>query len=146
MPFRSFALAPATALLGVSMAAAEHTLDALCEAHMLEAPAPDVYEMHDLLRLFATELAQTELNRDERAWALGRLATWYWAAMQAAAGAIVEGRPLPDFAETDPAAAAAPVPVFRGYRDGWEWCQREETNLTAMVGAAADQQLHTAAM
>ncbi len=146
MPFRSFGLAPATALLGVTTDAAEPTLDALCEAHMLEAPAPDVYQMHDLLRLFATELAQTELNDDERSWALGRLVTWYWTAMQAAAAAIVEGRPLPDFAETDPAAAAAPVPAFRGYRDGWEWCQREEGNLTAMIGAAAERQMHSAAI
>ena len=59
----------------------------------------DVYQMHDLLRLFATELAGTELDRDERAQALERLVTWYWAAMQAAAAAIVEGRPIPDFAD-----------------------------------------------
>jgi tetratricopeptide (TPR) repeat protein len=113
---------------------------------MLEAPAPDVYQMHDLLRLFAGELAGTELHRDERAQALERLVTWYWTAMHAAAAAIVEGRPLPDFADTDPAAAAAPVPAFRDYRDGWEWCQQEEGNLTAVIGLAAAQQLHPAAV
>jgi DNA-binding SARP family transcriptional activator/tetratricopeptide (TPR) repeat protein len=145
MPFRSFALAPVNALLGLSTAATERTLDALCEAHMLEAPAPDVYRMHDLLRLFATELAGTELDPDERAPALRRLVTWYWAVMHAAAAAIVEGRPLPDFADTDP-VAAAPVPVFPDYRDGWEWCQREEGNLTAVIGLAAAQELHAAAI
>jgi hypothetical protein len=31
--------------------------------------------MHDLLRLFATELAGTEVDRDERAEALERLVT-----------------------------------------------------------------------
>jgi DNA-binding SARP family transcriptional activator/tetratricopeptide (TPR) repeat protein len=144
MPFRSFGPAPVTALLGLSVPVTERALDALCEAHMLEAPAPDAFQMHDLLRLFATELAETELDRDERAQALERLVTWYWAAMQAAAAAIVEGRPIPDFAETDPAAAAAPVPGFRDYRDGWEWCQQEEGNLTAVIRVAAAQQLHTA--
>lgn len=113
---------------------------------MLEAPTPDGYQMHDLLRLFAGELAGTELNRDERAQALERLVTWYWAAMHAAAAAIVEGRPLPDFADTDPVAAAAPVPVFRDYRDGWEWCQQEEGNLSAVIGLAAAQQLHPVAI
>ena len=146
MPFRSFALAPVTALLGLGTAATERALDALCEAHMLESPAPDVYRMHDLLRLFATELAGTELGHDERAQALQRLVTWYWTVMHAAAAAIVEGRPLPDFADTDPALAAAPVPVFVDYRDGWEWCQQEEGNLTAVIGIAAVQQLHAAAI
>ena len=64
MPFRTFALAPVTALLGLSTAATERALEALCEAHMLEAPAPDVYQMHDLLRLFAGELAGTELDQE----------------------------------------------------------------------------------
>src|SRR6202000_678077 len=100
----------------------------------------------DLLRLFAGELAGTELHRDERAQALERLGTWYWTATPAAAPAIVEGRPLPDFADTAPAAAAAPVPAFRDYRDGWEWCQQEEGNLTAVIGIAAVQQLHVAAI
>ena len=118
----------------------------LCEAHMLEAPARDVYQMHDLLRLFATELAGTEVDRDERAEALERLVTWYWTAMHAAAAVIVEGRPIPDFAAPDPAAAAAPVPVFRDYRDGWEWCQQEEGNLTAVIRVAAVQQSHAAAI
>ena len=144
MPFRSFALAPVTALLGLSVGETERTLDALCEAHMLEAPAPDEYRMHDLLRLFATELAGTELDRDERAQALERLVAWYWAAMHAAAAIIVEGRPLPDFADVDPVAEY--VPVFREYRDGWEWCQREEGNLTAVIGVAAVQRLHAAAV
>ena len=146
MPSRSFSLAPVTALLGLGLAATERTLDALCEAHMLEAPARDVYQMHDLLRLFATELAGTEVDRDERAEALERLVTWYWTAMHAAAAVIVEGRPIPDFAATDPAAAAAPVPVFRDYRDGWEWCQQEEGNLTAVIRVAAVQQSHAAAI
>jgi len=146
MPFTSFAFAPVTAMLGLSSAAAERTLDALCEAHMLEAPAPGVYRMHDLLRLFATELAATELDCDERAHALERLVTWYWTALHAAAAAIVEGRPLPDFADPDPMAAAAPVPAFLDYRDGWEWCKREEGNLTAVIAVAAAQQLHAAAV
>jgi len=146
MPFRSFALAPVSALLGLSTAATERALDALCEAHMLEAPAPDVYRMHDLLRLFATELAGTELDRGERAPALRRLVAWYWAVTHGAVAAIVEGRPLPDFADADPAAVAAPVPAFLDYRDGWEWCQREEGNLTAVIGLAAVEQLHAAAV
>jgi hypothetical protein len=36
MPSRSFSLAPVTALLGLGKAATERTLDALCEAHMLD--------------------------------------------------------------------------------------------------------------
>ena len=99
-----------TALLGLSTAATERALDGLCEAHMLETPAPDVYRMHDLLRLFATELAGTELGHDERAQALERLVTWYWAALNAAAAAIVEGPPDTGFRRPDPALATAPVP------------------------------------
>jgi tetratricopeptide (TPR) repeat protein len=112
---------------------------------MLETPAPGVYQTHDLLRLFATELAAVELDRDERARALDRLVTWYWAALKAAAAAIAQGRPIPDFAGSDP-VPSAPVPVFLDYREGWEWCQREEGNLTAVIGVAAGQQLHAAAI
>ncbi len=36
--------------------------------------------------------------------------------------------------------------MFREYRGGWEWCQREEGNLTAVIGVAAAQRLHAAAV
>jgi DNA-binding SARP family transcriptional activator len=146
LPSASFPLAPAAAMLGVSIAEAERVLDALCEVHLVSAPAPDQYRLHDLLRLLAVELVATELGPDERAAATERLLAWYWAAARTAAGAIAEGRPIPGFADIDPAHAAVPVPVIGDYRAGIEWFQDEEDRLVAMILLAAARQSHAEAV
>jgi tetratricopeptide (TPR) repeat protein len=95
MPSGTFGLPTAAALLGVSGGEAERVLDTLADANMLEAPSPGVYKLHDLLRLFAAELAAADLGDADRAAALERLVRWYAAALQAVAQTVGRNRQLP---------------------------------------------------
>jgi tetratricopeptide (TPR) repeat protein len=83
-PGESFAAGAAAALADLDPAETEAALDRLVDAHLVEAPAPGRYQLHDLLRLFATEL----LSDDELRAALGRLVDWF--AVTAERGAWVE--------------------------------------------------------
>jgi len=83
-PGESFGAGAAAALSDLDPAATEAALDRLVDAHLVEAPAPGRYQLHDLLRLFATE----HLSDDELRAALGRLVGWF--AATAERGAWVE--------------------------------------------------------
>ncbi len=83
-PGETFSLDAAAALSDLAEADAEAALDRLVDAHLVEAPSPGRYQLHDLLRLFATEnLADGELRA-----ALGRLVDWF--ARTAARGAWID--------------------------------------------------------
>ncbi|MEU4696816.1 AfsR/SARP family transcriptional regulator [Nonomuraea dietziae] len=56
---------------------AEAALDELTEARLLEPVGDGRFRMHDLLRLFAAELAVTHHAPEERARAVGRALDWY---------------------------------------------------------------------
>jgi DNA-binding SARP family transcriptional activator len=130
-PPGALSLAPVAALLGTTVAEAEETLDALVDAHVLEAPAPGHYRLHDLLRLFAAELTTTQMTEQERQQAFDRLLIWYHDALRHAVEFHPEG--------FGPARAAGreDLPVFAGYADAQEWCEREHQSLVWMVGSAA---------
>jgi DNA-binding SARP family transcriptional activator/tetratricopeptide (TPR) repeat protein len=66
----------AARLLDVGEQAAERVLERLADAHLLQTPQPGRYRMHDLLRLYARELAQQHPH-DERAAAMGRALGFY---------------------------------------------------------------------
>jgi tetratricopeptide (TPR) repeat protein len=66
----------AARLLDMGEQAAERVLERLADAHLLETPQPGRYRMHDLLRLYARELAQQHPH-DERATAMGRALGFY---------------------------------------------------------------------
>jgi tetratricopeptide (TPR) repeat protein len=83
-PGESFGAGAAAALSDLDPAEAEAALDRLVDAHLVEAPAPGRYQLHDLLRLFATE----HLSDEELRAALGRLVDWF--ATTAERGAWVE--------------------------------------------------------
>jgi hypothetical protein len=65
-------VAVAARLLEMGEQAAERVLERLADAHLLETPAPGRYRMHDLLRLYARELAAQRHPEPERAAALTR--------------------------------------------------------------------------
>jgi DNA-binding SARP family transcriptional activator len=68
---------PAAArLLDVGEQAAGRALERLADAHLLETPATGRYRLHDLLRLYARELAQHH-PLPERAAAMGRAMGFY---------------------------------------------------------------------
>jgi len=140
--FRLFGLWPGGAL-GVPAAAAlldrserdsEHALESLVDVHLVESPAPAWYGLHELLRVFAAETADTEETPDERAAATSRLLAWYLHTADAAAKLI---RPSHARDVTVPQVPNHPGLAFESYQDALDWCERERVNLVAAVTLAA---------
>nr|WP_052317124.1 BTAD domain-containing putative transcriptional regulator [Streptosporangium roseum] len=67
----------AAALLDADLKAAEDALDELAEVRLVEPAGGGRFRMHDLLRLFAAELAVVHDPPDERVRAVRRALDWY---------------------------------------------------------------------
>jgi DNA-binding SARP family transcriptional activator len=91
-PGQRISLNAATALIGEPEADAADALETLVDANLLESPEPDWYQLHDLLRLFATERAQAEEPAEVQRSAVTRLLRWYLAMAQTAADVIAPQR------------------------------------------------------
>ena len=76
-PGRKISLPAATALIGERDGDVADALETLVDANLLESPAPDWYQFHDLLRFFATERAQAEEPAELRVEAVERLLRWF---------------------------------------------------------------------
>ena len=76
-PCADLGLAAATAMADLEPTAARHALDDLIRAHLVEYRPGNRYAMHDLLRAFASERADTEDDQRERQAALYRLVDYY---------------------------------------------------------------------
>ncbi|HTS15791.1 MAG TPA: tetratricopeptide repeat protein, partial [Candidatus Sulfotelmatobacter sp.] len=135
----SISSAAAAALFGIPEYSAEDALEVLVDTHLLESVSPGWYRFHDLLRVYAAERAQADLDAAEREAAAGRLLGWYMRTADAAATAVSPHRynlPLPG-AEPD----VAP-PGFAGVDDALAWYDGERANLVAATRQAAASGLH----
>jgi hypothetical protein len=124
----------AAALAGAEPAAAEALLELLQDEHLLQQKTSGRYELHDLLRYYACELADRE--RDGGA-ALARLATWSLHTAHSAAAAIGTA----DLPVLAPAPGVAP-PAFASYAEGLRWLDQERENLSAVLHASAGAGRH----
>jgi tetratricopeptide (TPR) repeat protein len=140
--FRLLGLARATVLSRPAIAAlagapAENVaaaLETLTDAHLLEAPAPDRFRLHDLLRSYAAELAEHTDSPAERTTAVGRMLRWYgeqavMATLVLAPGYRFPARFLPH-RDATPVAMAEPVHAL-------DWYESEMAGLLAAVRQAA---------
>jgi tetratricopeptide (TPR) repeat protein len=149
--FRLLGLAPpgelgpaaAAALLDLSLPESESLLGELIDVHMLEEPGPGRYRLHDLLRLFASELTD---DNDEQA--ARRLIVWYTAAMRSALITMAPGRRMPPGVDDDIVSGAREVPVFATHQEALTWCQSEEVAVlwTVKTATACDWNDLTVAM
>jgi transcriptional regulator with XRE-family HTH domain/tetratricopeptide (TPR) repeat protein len=131
-------LPAAAALLGVRDQRAEHALELLVDANLLQSSAPGRYRFHDLLRVFSAERASAEVDPAARASAIRRLLSWYLGTASAAARLLSPLR-----THTDPGAAAGVRPAaFGGYDEALAWLEAERVNLVAAVGQAAREGEH----
>jgi DNA-binding SARP family transcriptional activator/DNA polymerase III delta prime subunit len=121
-------------LLDAPEDAAERALERAVDAHLLETPAPGRYRLHDLLRLYARELAHEHHGAPARAAALTRALGFYvataWRTMALLRPvdhrlAVVEARWSKDGLELDDDIAAL------------AWLEVERANLLAAVRQAA---------
>jgi DNA-binding SARP family transcriptional activator len=129
-PPGAFGLAAAAALFDLSLPETESVLGGLIDVHMLEEPEPGRYRLHDLLRLFASELSDSPA-------AARRLIEWYTAAIRSARVTMAPGRRMPPGVDEDVASAAQNVPVFATHREALTWCQAEEVALLWSIRTAS---------
>ncbi|WP_335970587.1 AfsR/SARP family transcriptional regulator [Streptomyces sp. CA2R106] len=124
----------AAALLGLGSAdAADDVLEALVDAHLLQAPRPGRYRFHDLVGEFAAECGRTELTAGQRRSALRRVTVWYAATVASALTVLApEGHPLPPLDEQPP----LPPVGFAGDEDALHWCVRELPAIKAALTVA----------
>lgn len=139
-PGASFSTGAASALAGATRPVARRQLETLIEAHLVEDTGRDRYQLHDLLRLYAGELAHDLESEGDRVKALRRLVDWYLASSDAAVRVLTPQRPHVDL----PALAEGVYPAEFGsdYDQALAWCDVE---LPAMVGVtrlAADHSMY----
>lgn len=110
----------------------------LVQAHLAEEVTPGRYEMHDLMRAYATELAMADEPAEQRDAAVDRLLTWYLHTAVAARFAVDPGVRRIELGD-----APAHVPTFTDRAAGLRWFAMEQQNLVAAVRLAAERGSHT---
>ncbi|GAB3936584.1 BTAD domain-containing putative transcriptional regulator [Kribbella albertanoniae] len=126
--------AAAAALAGVTSAAAQQLLGQLVEANLVQQPHPDRYEQHDLVRMYAIELAHTTDSAAERDAALRRQLSFYL--HSAANGRAALGRAAPLMEIEAPFGGIVPL-QFADDRQALDWLNTMcETTLAAVQLAA----------
>jgi tetratricopeptide (TPR) repeat protein len=125
------------ALTDVSVAEARNALEFLCDDSLLQQRIAGRYQMHDLLRVFAVELADA-VPEDVRDAAFTRLATWSLHTAHNAATTIGDAGPMP----LEAPAVVIPALAFEKYDDALTWFDREREMLASISNVAAARGLH----
>jgi DNA-binding SARP family transcriptional activator/Tfp pilus assembly protein PilF len=137
-PSTSFSTSALVALAGISRAEAERVLDVLIGAHLVDRQDDDGFRLHDLLFLFATELAAAEPPQ-VRDTALRRIFDWYLGSVINAARRLdphrVEVPPLTPTTDVTPES-------FDQEEDALRWCISQRFNIVAASRAAAESGYH----
>jgi DNA-binding SARP family transcriptional activator/uncharacterized protein HemY/DNA-binding XRE family transcriptional regulator len=123
-PGRALSVDAAAALAAVDLDEARRLVDVLVRAHVAEEFRPGRYQLHDLLRVYAAELAG-----DDRA-ALTRLFDHY-----VAAAALAMDLHVPQERHLRPAVPPLRFPDWRP-ADPQEWLEVERPNLLAVASHA----------
>ena len=119
----------AAALIHTSVEQAQHLLDLLARAHLIGPTSPGRYGMHDLLRAYATYLADLEDSEAERRAALTRLFDHYLATAGAAMGTL---HPAEAHRRPRMGPLATPSPSVADTAAARAWLDAERTTLTAV--------------
>ena len=138
-PGLAVSLDAAAALLGQARELVVDALEALVNAQLLQSPAADWYQFHDLLRVHAADRAIAEETQEARGQAVRRLLAWYLHSTVAAARLISPYRnqvPL-----SDPESGLMPV-SFSSIDEALCWCERERSNLVEATRLAAAASMH----
>lgn len=131
---QSISLPAAAALIGEHEGHVAHALETLVDANLLESPAPDWYQFHDLLRFYATERAQAEESGGARTEVVTRLLRWYLANAVAAADVVAPQRYRKPMDDMPDVAASA---LIGSMEDAFSWYESERANVLSAVRQAA---------
>ena len=132
-PGAQIGLAAAAALLGLPVRSARQLLDGLVAVHLLDHPARDRYRMHDLLRVYAAELADGEETDPERRAAVDGMLDWYVHTLHRARAAMFVYRSLDLAPPRDPVSPLE----FPSYNQAATWYHGWRETLVAVVEYAA---------
>jgi DNA-binding SARP family transcriptional activator len=129
--------AAAAALFDDTEDDAVDALEILVDAHLLESKSPYRYKFHDLLRVYSSERAVSDVSSHLREEAVERLLGWYMRTVDAAAQAISQRRYTMPLDEAGPPALS-----FAGPDQAFGWYDDERVNITAATRQAAGAGLH----
>ncbi|WAL68225.1 tetratricopeptide repeat protein [Amycolatopsis cynarae] len=126
----------AAALMGTPPARAQHALDILASAHLIQPVAtPGRYRLHDLLRAFARQLS-SRMEEDVKAQAESRLLSYFLHASYAADRALFPFRaPVPMLARCDDVH----MPDFADSDSAIAWLLREREVFMTLIPWAAQR-------
>ncbi|MFL4907583.1 ATP-binding protein [Streptomyces sp. MMS24-I2-30] len=133
-PTGEFSLPAAASLGELPLNRTRQLLDDLVGAHLLEQTAPDRFQFHDLLRAYATDLAQAEEPSDQRQEARRRVLSWYLHTADAAQTWLYPSETHMSLPE--PLPGVTPL-VFTDYNTAVDWSEREHANFLPVVRDAA---------
>jgi tetratricopeptide (TPR) repeat protein len=123
---QDISLPAAASLLGLERHQAEPILEYLVDMCLAQSLRPGRYSMHDLLRAFAAERAERELDEPTRNMAISRLITWYTLTASAADALLAPQRRR---VTAEPVAGVASPSRLRSRADAIEWGDSEHANL-----------------
>jgi tetratricopeptide (TPR) repeat protein len=146
--FRLIALHPgssidgycAAALTGLTVNRSRQILHQLARVHLLEPAGPGRYLTHDLVRVYARELAAAQDSADERGTAVACLVGYYLGAAAVAMDAL-----YPAERHRRPAitTSAPSIPPIRGNPSAARaWADQERAALVAITRTAMDHGLY----
>ncbi|HEV7647035.1 MAG TPA: BTAD domain-containing putative transcriptional regulator [Actinophytocola sp.] len=132
----------AAALGDTSLAQAAQLLNQLARAHLIQAGRPVRYAMHDLLRVYANQLATRQNSATERRAALDRLLDFYLSTAGAAMDVL---HPAERHRRPHVAAPRTPPRDFQSAGAAKAWLDAERANLVAAAvhAEAHDRPAHT---
>jgi DNA-binding SARP family transcriptional activator/tetratricopeptide (TPR) repeat protein len=115
-------------------------LEMLVDAHLLQSPAAHRYQLHDLLRIYAAELADKAEDREERAAVVDRMMDFYTASAISAARLLHPSRRFPGSFGRGEADKSISTPGL-----ALEWFEEERVNLVSVTARAAEVGRHDVA-
>ncbi|KFU75360.1 DNA-binding transcriptional activator of the SARP family [Amycolatopsis lurida] len=139
-----------TADIGVAAVAAlidrpahetEEMLSTLCDLHLLDSTGSS-FKSHDLVRLYASELAVRTENPEERSEAIRRLLAWYLYSVRSALLCTIPDYPI------FPASVPEPrhtLQQFDTRESAYAWYEAEASNIAALTRRAAELGEHEVA-
>jgi tetratricopeptide (TPR) repeat protein len=125
----------AAALCDTDLRDAAEVLGLLARTHLIQRAGPGRYDLHDLLRAYARELATASDTEDDRSAALTRLLDHY---LHAAAAAMDTLYPSERNRRPRIPVPASPVPLLADPAPARAWLDTERANLIALAAYAAD--------
>jgi tetratricopeptide (TPR) repeat protein len=129
-PGPDFGVPVVAALADVPLPQAKRLLQVLAGAHLVQSNGPGRYRFHDVLRLYAAELAESEEPAELRLAAARRMLCWYLHFAGAADSLLLPLFTAPRAELPDPPSTPPP---FTSRGGALAWCETEAANLAAAV-------------